>query len=615
MLPGKGLRRMRPGRAPAGLMSLLKAFVVLLAVGAVVGAVKLTTTQSTRAATATQGSTAASAQGSPSSGTFVVGSCKNGRSVDWFNATSSWGAGQGKIGPGTTVLLCGTITSPLAVQGSGAPGNPITLAFEPGAALSEPYCSTTSGCLSIVGQSYVTVDGGNVGVIEATANGTGLANQQADLGIYLQNTSHIVVENLTIENLYVHSSPGDSSLSAKSQYAIEDFDGNDNRITGNTIHDTQVGVYYRTDPGYGRDNEVDDNDFYDIDNPVNQTYQFAGGSTGPFFFDHNYLHDFQNWDTSADTYHHDGVHCYTSETNGSPVHSVGFYYYDNMFEADGGSGSDFTSFFYIEGGDPSSPGSTPCDDPSSDNYFFNNVLIDRTSGGLSNGVMAIYAGVDYVLNNTMIGASDAGGGPAVARIFGAGGVLMENNVLSTGDQLINANPGEFVSGDPDYNLYAAGGDNAFVCGSNYLAHFGQWRSCIGADRHSAFRPSADLTVNGLPLATSPARGLGVNLTPLCSGLLSELCSDYLGNGRPSTGPWDAGAFDWMGHRPPSGATALEPQSRPAHRSADDRHCCHPDVQLRAHARRHARRRARPVLASRRDSRRRRRKHGRHAGHL
>ena len=118
-------------------------------------------------------------------------------------------------------------------MGSGTAGQPITVQFQPGAKLSEPYCDTTYGCLSIVGQSYVSVDGNHTGVIEATANGTGLANQQPDLGIYLQNTSNIVIENLTIQNLYVHSSPTDTAISSKSQYAIEDYNGNNNEISGN----------------------------------------------------------------------------------------------------------------------------------------------------------------------------------------------------------------------------------------------------------------------------------------------------------------------------------------------------------------------------------------------
>ncbi len=34
--------------------------------------------------------------------------------------------------------------------------------------------------------------------------------------------------------------------------------------------------------------------------------------------------------------------------------------------------------------------------------------------------MGVYAGRNHVFNNTMIGSSNAGGGPAVARIFGSG---------------------------------------------------------------------------------------------------------------------------------------------------------------------------------------------------
>ena len=391
------------------------------------------------------------------------------------------------------------------------------------------------------------MDGDGVGVIESTANGSEAANQQPALGIYMQDSSDVTIENLTIANLYVHSSSSDTTLSSKSQYAIEDYDGHDNTITGDTIHDSQVGVYYRNDSsGQGANDSVDHDTFYNIDNPVNQTYQFAGGSTGPFFFDHNVVHDFENWDTTADAYHHDGVHCYTSETGGDPVHSVGNYYYDNKFQSGTGNGSRL-HLILLPRREEAAQVRRPATTRPRTNYIFNNVLIDDTSGGISNGVIGADAGVNHVFNNTMIGASAAPGGPQLATIAGTPGEEFENNVLTTADQLIHATAGSFTSTSPDYNIYADGSvaGNTWNCSDAWESALSLWQSCIAdaGDAHSSYVPSAELSSDGSPQGGSPVLGAGANLTALCVGPLEPLCADIDGQPRATTGPWAAGAFD------------------------------------------------------------------------
>jgi hypothetical protein len=40
-------------------------------------------------------------------------------------------------------------------------------------------------------------------------------------------------------------------------------------------------------------------------------------------------------------------------------------------------------------------------------------------------------------------------------------------------------------------------------------------------------------------------GHGTNLTSLCTGgTIDNLCKDRLGNARPTSGAWDAGAYEW-----------------------------------------------------------------------
>ena len=99
--------------------------------------------------------------------------CADAYAYTFFNYSGNWGRGSLGIGPGTTVHLCGTITSQLAAQGSGALASPITILFEANAKISVPVCSSAYGCLNLGSNSYITVDGGANGIVESSSNGTG----------------------------------------------------------------------------------------------------------------------------------------------------------------------------------------------------------------------------------------------------------------------------------------------------------------------------------------------------------------------------------------------------------------------------------------------------------
>jgi hypothetical protein len=53
--------------------------------------------------------------------------CANAHAASWFNSASNWGSGSTQINAGSTIYLCGSISSNLTFQGSGASGNPITV--------------------------------------------------------------------------------------------------------------------------------------------------------------------------------------------------------------------------------------------------------------------------------------------------------------------------------------------------------------------------------------------------------------------------------------------------------------------------------------------------------
>jgi hypothetical protein len=471
--------------------------------------------------------------------------CANAKAAAWFDALGSWGTRAGEIGPGVTVNLCGTITSPLVVHGSGTSTSAITIHWQPGATLSEPHCPAEgSGCLNTDGNSYLMIDGGVDGSIQSTANGTELPDHvDAVLGILALKCNGCTIEHLTIENMYVHVY--DSAHRDDTDAGVADgiwVSGSDVTIARNTFHDLRNAInadWNTTDS----DDRITGNDIYDIDGGILASPQQSGGDVGPIFIDHNHIHDFANWDTASDAYHHDGVHCFTSETAaGTPAHYSGVYIYDNTFGGATDTGrygdaDNMTAEIFLQGA-----GGTECADGSSPFYVFNNVF--STNYYVNNGLLALSSGVPHVYNNSILGGrNDAGAGYAYG---GAVGAAFIDNVITTAHELMytsGAARDTFASGSPDYNLYADGGLSPFVCRNAVsFVSFHSWRGCIGGDVHSQLVPDAMLNGDGSPQAGSPALGAGTNLTSLCTGDLVALCSDIDGRPRPKTGPWDIGAY-------------------------------------------------------------------------
>ena len=140
--------------------------------------------------------------------------------------------------------------------------------------------------------------------------------------------------------------------------------------------------------------------------------------------------------------------------------------------------------------------------------------------------------------------------------YGAGDtgavVAFEDNVLSNCGFLIDgsttASNGTYVAGGPDFDVYAAGGLNAFVCNAIFVGfdQFAFWKSCAGSHADSRVVPDAKLAAGGSPLPGSPAIGSGKNPTSKCVGqpILGPgaLCFNIDGTLRPAIGLWNAGAY-------------------------------------------------------------------------
>jgi hypothetical protein len=467
--------------------------------------------------------------------------CSTAHGAAWFNNPTHWTAqpgplrAGGRIRPGVTVYLCGTISAPLQAQGGGTARQPVTVYWLPGAKLSSPNWDNRAA-FSTDGHGYLRLNGGGHGIIEATALGSDLPDRaQAAVGVNAMHCNGCTVENLTIANLYVHSSSSDTSVDQTMDNGIV-FSGSGLTIANNVIHDVGWALYSVWGNGNGNDS-IHGNNIYNIDHGFASTSGFAGGSIGPIYFYGNDVHDYANWDTSNDAYHHDGLHCYTSDGGAGASHYAGLYIYDNTFGGDTGSG--MTAQIFIEGG--SGAGATPCADSSSQIWIFNNVA--SVSHEVFNGVFGVFSGSPHVLNNTLIGA-DTGGGVGYSTNSDATGETFENNVVTTANQLIATSPVYFAAGQPDYNVYANGGNNSFVCGSNYYSfgQFQQWRECIRGDGRSRRVPRARVSMAGMPESGSAVTDSGTNLSNLCQGRLTALCSDRVGRPRPARGAWNAGAY-------------------------------------------------------------------------
>ncbi len=169
----------------------------------------------------------------------------------FFNNANNWGSGATQIGPGTTVLICGTFTgsagaTEFTFQGSGNSGNTVTLKFDTGVVLSSPYWSA-NGAINCNNLSYITVDGGSNGTIQNTANGTNLANRQTSAGFAGSGCTNSEVKNLTIKNIYVNvgsSSNASDRNGANTAGVVFNGDSTNSTIDNNTISQAKSGVLF-----------------------------------------------------------------------------------------------------------------------------------------------------------------------------------------------------------------------------------------------------------------------------------------------------------------------------------------------------------------------------------
>jgi hypothetical protein len=491
-------------------------------------------------------------------------SCANAFAYTYFNTKGNWTssiASGTQIGPGSTVHVCGTITvgantEALVFQGSGLSGSPVTLYFESGAMLASPEWPPqgSGGAIDTSNQNYVVVNGNGgangatQGVIEATATGDsgaacpgGSCTYHDDSnGIEADSSNNLTVEGLAIIDMYVTTTGVPSGGGGS---CIWDHGQATNwTITNNLMHDVSWCINLQYDSGTSSGITISNNQIYNIDHGIAIGGPHAGNTLTNVVVSGNNIHDYSNWDTPGDVWHHDGIHIWGYNDDGSDTIS-GVDIYDNKFG--GCVGQNVTAHIFVE----ANGGSTK------NVRIYNNSLIDTCNGGDGDGLLTTGEDGGYqIYNNTFMGTS---GDVCVGTSSSPNTTFVNNVVSGCGTLMYVTSGGSFASGGLHNNIYAAcssTSSNCFAYNGNYSGSFSTWQSETGQDASpSAYVSSANLSPAGVPQAGSPVIGVGANLTSLSISLLD---TDIAGNPRLPVGAWTVGAYSTSGTapQPPTGLT-------------------------------------------------------------
>lgn len=464
--------------------------------------------------------------------------CANAHPYSWFNTASNWGPIAGKIGPGTTVHLCETISSPLTIHGSGSKGSPITILFENGAIMSAPNWGEKGSAITSNGNSYITIDGGTAGTIQATSNGTGQATTFDENGVSVYGCSNCVIRSLTVANLYVHTyTPTDEN--GQNTTGIYVANGSNVSIYNNIVHDMKWCVFYGFNEAGNSNVAIYSNHAYNCDHGIvvgsgDPDAALAGASVYG-----NTIYDGYLWDDSAVYNHHDGIHVWSVH----PASAItGLQVFNNYIY--GNWGHNLNAFIYMEAGTTST---------ENNSLAFNNLLVDGTTlPHFGCGYLCVMGNSAGIYDNTIVGTNTANG--VGINIYGTSDTV-ENNTV--GNMLLVAGiSGSAVTSTAtwDYNNYYNVGRN----GWNQASQFALWqascsRGVCHPDLHgSVANPNLDIvfrpTVNSTALIQKAA-----NLSSLSN---AQLAVDKSGVKRPSAPTmWTVGAYQ-LAPAVPKGLTGV-----------------------------------------------------------
>lgn len=435
--------------------------------------------------------------------------CWNVTAADLYYAQSNIGSGDGSSAgnakaiasvnlttqsPGDRYFQVGTVTTTVTLGSSGTPPLPITLIGLSGAKMSQP-----NGNLLSIAVSNIVIT--NM-LFENTDTGSGLTFSNAARLIDATSAINLTVANCIFQNEYVHTNPIDHNPDIANGGGIyaNGLQGT-NLITGCWFSNVGWCVsclspcdFFTTSNCY----------FTHFDHGVvpHATNWIVANCT---------FGTTSNWDTAANSYHHDGIHFYDTGnvTKNGRIEA-------NLFSEDWGG--HMTAYIFLE----TAPSNVLAD---------NNVFLVQGSTVLNNGCVVAYGASNQWVNNTFAGN---GGGSC---FFGGGtNALFANNVFNSFttfiDQQTTTTTTQFSN-----NIYAGqvpGGNAPWISGASSYNLFSDWTTASG-EQNSISTSAAVINGAGRPLGTGAAVGAGLNFSSL-------FASDFDGNARPSSGVWADGAF-------------------------------------------------------------------------
>ncbi len=283
------------------------------------------------------------------------------------------------------------------------------------------------------------------------------------------------------------------------------------------MHDAGWGISWVIGSSNSGPWNVYNNEFYHFSHGPTLPYGGQAGTVSGINIYGNYLHDF-NWDSSGCGYHNDGIHIYGQAT---PV-TVSANIHDNIFG--GAAGSCLTAHIFQES--TTQPGSGGVNIYNNVAYFTDNPVGGTGIFGLgpTNGV-----GTVNLYNNTIV-CSTAGGGPT-GLLINVATFNVKNNLLK------NCSPALWNEGAASATIDHNAVDQATCSGGGNGCYKG------GTGGTNLATGATNLTASYGLGAGSSAIGAGVNLTSLN---IAALDFDKAGTSRPSSGVWDAGAYQFIG---------------------------------------------------------------------
>jgi len=442
----------------------------------------------------------------------------NAWSTSEASTAANWGSGAGKVSAGDTLWVNGTITSALTIQGDGTPGSVITIKFAAAAKFSAAAWAST-GAILVGGRDHITIDGGTDGLMENTANGTGLANQVDSSIITASSANSLTVQNLIITNVYIRTIGTEQNGYGT---AIEQLGTFTNYVVNNCrIHHAYIGITGRYD-GSCRTVTWTSNLITRCNWGARMSDTTAASFMDGFTFGFNTVSNCGNWDdTSINSFHHNGCYIW-AESGGYFTNST---FTGNTFGP--GWGDHTTGGIFQSGQGMIGPA-----------LVMNNLFICETNVAPSNGSITWQNGGGFtgrIFNNTFIGGGDGRAIYLNVATAGAETVWIYNNIFQNQTSIALFSLAN-ITLSSDNNVFWNLRANEGWYAEGFETSLANWQG-LGYDPNSV-TTSPNLDGSWLQVPTSSAIDGGTNVS-------SYVTTDRIGTSRPQNSVFDAGMFEYV----------------------------------------------------------------------